>query len=333
MTTTIFNSVQTRIQAEPDPARRARTGQFILEVTRRMPQLTVPQAASTALQLLDTIELHRHEDFQAVTQLVQQLQVRPAMEWHAFGYEAKDEAVEIVLDVPEENPGPAPVPPKHEIHYLAEHTQRADYRADTPSPPTYLPSYRDAAIVWRKRLAYLTEPNLSYLEFGAGRPIRRIEMLGNLWKIGAVATWERERDGEDSWCYVENQPESGDDPFPMMSELNCWYRLRIHQSVGRDGFAEIARCLGEVFTGYVPQLWEGKTTPKPGALREAESEAAGYIALERLWVPMRGRRTTWYRDYATGEAMPDGFRWDAVIAAAEQIEDLLRGDTRPVVAV
>lgn len=332
MTTAIFNSVQARIQEEPDPARRARTGQFIMEVIRHLPQLTVSQAASTALQIIDTVELHRHEDFGAVTQLVQNLQLRPAMEWHAFGYEAKSEAVDIVLDVPVENPGALPVPQNHEVYYLTEHTTRANRRTDKPNPPIHLPSYRDTASAWRKRLGYATEPNLSYMEFGAGRPIRRIEMLGNLWKIGAVATWERDWQDASSWCYVEHQPVSGDHPFPMMSELDCWYRLRIHHEVSRDGFAEIARCLGEIFTGYVPQLWQGAADVKAGELLGPESEAAEYIALERLWVPMRGRRTAWYHEYTAGKPMPEEFRWDAVIAAAEQIEDLLRGDTTPVVA-
>lgn len=332
MTTTIFNSVQARMQEDQEPEQYARTGQFMLELIRRMPQLTVPQAASTALQLLEVVDLSYPRDFSSISQAVQQLQVRPAMEWQAFGYQAKDNALAIVLDVPEETPGPTPVPPKQETYYLAEHIERAGRKDGAPHPPIHLPSYRDAAINWRKRLGYLTEPNLSYLEFGAGRPIRRIEMLGNLWKIGAVATWERVRDDASSWCEVENQPETDAEPYPMMSELDCWYRLRIHHSIGRDGFAEIARCLGEIFTGYVPQLWQGAPAPKAGHLRGVESEAAGYIALERLWVPMRGRRTSWYRDYAAGATMPEGFRWDAVIAAAEQIEDLLRGDTRPVVA-
>lgn len=332
MTTTIFNSIQERIAEEPDPVRRSRTGQFIVEVIRHMPQLTLSQAASTALQVIETVDLHRYEDFGSLTQMVQQLQVRPEVEWQAFGYEAKPGAVPIVLDTPQENPGTAPVPPQTEIHYLSTHTTRANRIPDQPNPPIHLPSYRDAATAWRKRLGYATEPNLSYLEFGAGRPVRRIEMLGNLWKIGAVATWEREWQDASSWCYIEHQPTTGDQPFPMMSELDCWYRLRIHHSIGRDGFAEIARCLGEIFTGYVNQVWEGASEVKAGRQCGPESEAAGYIALERLWVPMRSRRTSWYRDYAKGEVMPAEFRWDAVIAAAEQIEDLLRGDTKPVVA-
>lgn len=332
MTTAIFNSVQARIEEEPDPVRRARIGQFILEVIRHMPQLTVSQAASTALQIIDVVNLHRYEGFGAITQMVQNIQLRPAMEWHAFGYGAKPEATEIVLDVPTENPGTPPVPPKHEVYYLVEDTMRTNRGSDRPNPPIHLPSYRDTTTAWRKRLGYATQPNLSYMEFGAGRPIRRIEMLGNLWKIGAVATWERDWEGETSWCLIEHPPETGDVPFPMMSELDCWYHLRIHHEIGRDGFAEIARCLGEIFTGYVQRLWEDEPERKAGELRGPESEAAGYIALERLWVPMRGRRTSWYRDYTAGDPAPAEFRWDAVIAAAEQIEDLLRGDTEPVTA-
>lgn len=332
MTTVIFNSVQARLQQEKDPERKARLGQFIVEVIRHMPQLTLSQAASTALQIADSVEFHTHEDHASLVQLIQGLQVRSAMEWHAFGYEPKKDAVPITLDTPRENPGKAPLPPNAEAHYLREHTQRAPRLNEETTPIQHLPSYRDSATAWRKRLGYATEPNMSYMEFGAGRPVRRIEMLGNLWKIGVVATWEREWEGETSWCMITHEPESGEQPFPMMSELDCWYHLRIHHSVERDGFAEIARCLGEIFTGYHPQLWDGEEPGRSGQLRGPESEAAGYIALERLWVPMRSRRTAWYRDFVAGKPMPDEFRWDVVVAAAEQIEDLLRGDTRPVVA-
>lgn len=332
MTAVIFNSVQARIHQEKDPVRRARLGQFIVEVMRHMPQLTLSQAASTALQTADAVEFHTHEDHPSLVQMIQGLQVRSAMEWHAFGYEPKEDAVPITLDTPRENPGKAPVPPQAEAYYLKEHTRRAPQLNEGANPVLHLPSYRDAATAWRKRLGYRTEPNMSYMEFGAGRPVRRIEMLGNLWKIGAVATWEREWEGQTSWCNITHEPESGDQPFPMMSELDCWYHLRIHHSVERDGFAEIARCLGEIFTGYLSQLWEGSEQVKPGKLLGAESEAAGYIALERLWVPMRSRRTSWYHDFIAGKPMPEEFRWDIVVAAAEQIEDLLRGDTEPVVA-
>lgn len=332
MTTVIFTSIQARIQQERDPVRRARLGQFIVEVMRHMPQLTLSQAASTALQIADHVELHSHENHASLVQLIQSLQLRPEVEWHAFGYEAKPGAAPITLETPRENPGTLPLPPNSEVYYLKEHTQRSNRNTDEPNPPIHLPSYRDAATAWRKRLGYTTEPNLSYMEFGAGRPVRRIEMLGNLWKIGAVATWEREWEGETSWCNIEHRPEPGDQPFPMMSELDCWYHLRIHHTIERDGFAEIARCLGEIFTGYLTQIWEGASGVKAGQLLGPESEAAGYIALERLWVPMRARRTAWYRDFIAGTPAPDEFRWDVVIAAAEQIEDLLRGDTEAVVA-
>ncbi len=301
----------------------ARTDQFIVELVRAMPQLTVPQAVSAARQLVDLVDLPRYEDFGAIVGMVGRIQFRPESEWTAFGYEKKPGATAIRLEVPREGrEGSDRI--TFEDHYLASDMKRVHHSA------VHLPAYRDGVGGWRKRLGYVTEPTMAYLEFGAGRPLRRIEMLGNLWKIGAVATWEREWEGATSWCYVDNRPNSGDEPYPMMSELDSWYRMRIHHEVGRDGFVEIARCLGEIFCGYVDQVW-GRP-PVAGTLRGPESEAAAYIALERLWVPMRSRRTDWFHRYVSGEPMAEGFRWDVVFEAAAQIEDLLRGDTEPVTA-
>lgn len=300
---------------------RARTDQFTAELVRAMPQLTVPQAVSAAMQLVDAVEISRHEDFGAVIGMVSQLQLRPASEWEFFGYEPKPDAAVVRLEMPQEGrEGRNRI--QFEDHYLASDMKRIHHSQ------VHLPAYRDAVGGWRKRLGYVTEPSMAYLEFGTGRPLRRIEMLGNLWKIGAVATWEHDWEGATSWCYIDNRPETGAEPYLMMSELDAWYRLRIHHEVGRDGFVEIARCLGEIFCGYIDQLW-GRPVPA-GSLRGPESEAAAYIALERLWVPMRSKRTEWFHKYVSGEPMPDEFRWNVVFEAAAQIEDLLRGDTAPV---
>jgi hypothetical protein len=318
----------------------ARTQQFTVELVRAMPHLPVPQAVSAAMQLAGSMELPRFEDFASLLTLVNGLQLRPADEWAAFGYEPTDKAVAVRLEVPHESAVPAKgkghLPERgwdgrirFEDHFLSVHTRRVH------SSPTHLVNYRDAVGAWRKRLGYVTDPSLAYTEFtslavGRNIPMRRVEMLGNLWKIGAVATWERDWDGETSWCYVDQRPLPGESPDPMINEADAWYRMRIHPDVGRDVIVEIARCLAEIHLGYVEKLWGPEV--EGGSQRGPESEAAAYIALERLWIPQRSRRTDWYHRYVAGEPMPAEFRWDAVFRAAEAVEDLLRGDTAPVTA-
>ena len=323
-----------------DLKQRALTQQFTVELVRAMPQLSIPQAMSAAMQLADSVDLARIKDFASLTNLVNGLQLRPADEWAAFGYEPNEHAVAVRLEVPHEPAAPAEgkahLPEKgwdgrirFEDHYLSIHTRRVHH------PGTHLCDYRDAVGGWRKRLGYVTEPSLAYAEFTSAAadrkmPMRRVEMLGNLWKIGAVATWETDWEGETSWCYVDRRPGPGESPDPMLNEANAWYRLRIHPDVGRDVIVEIARCLAEIHLGYVEKFWGPAVVG--GSQRGPESEAAAYIALERLWIPQRSRRTDWYHRYVAGEPMPGDFRWDEVFRAAEAIEDLLRGDTAPVTA-
>ena len=306
---------------------QVRTQQFTAELVRATPQLSVAQAVSAALQVADSLDLPRYEDFGALVGLVNSLQLRPAFEWELFGYEPTEKAVPIRLEVPHETGRDPRI--RFEDHYLSIHTRRVH------PPGVHLFDYRDSVAGWRKRLGYVTRPSLDYAEFteaAANRrvPLRRVEMLGNLWKIGAVATWEQEREGETSWCHVDQRPLPGESPHPQMTEHDAWYRLRIHPDVGRDVMVEVARCLAEIYLGHVEKLWE-EPADADGP-RGPESEAAAYIALERLWVPQRSRRTDWYHRYVAGEPMPAEFRWDAVYRAAQQVEDLLRGDTAPVTA-
>lgn len=310
-----------------DLKQRARTEQFTVELVRAMPHLTVSQAVSAAMQLSESMELPRFEDFGSLVTLVNGLQLRPAFEWELFGYEPVDDALPIRLEVPHEPGRNQRI--RFEDHYLSIHTRRVHH------PGTHLCDYRDAVGGWRKRLGYVTEPSLAYAEFTSAAadrkmPMRRVEMLGNLWKIGAVATWETDWEGETSWCYVDRRPGPGESPDPMLNEANAWYRLRIHPDVGRDVIVEITRCLAEIHLGYVEKFWGPAAVG--GSQRGPESEAAAYIALERLWIPQRSRRTDWYHRYVAGEPMPGDFRWDEVFRAAEAIEDLLRGDTTPVTA-
>lgn len=305
---------------------RARADQFTVEFIRAVPNLTIPQATAAAMQLSESLGLSRLDDFGSVVGMVNTLQLRPVSEWEVFGYVPIDQAVPIRLEQPREN---SRTRIHFEDHYLSTQTRRAHIS------PVQLPSYSDSVGGWRKRLGYATEPSLAYAEFttqGVGKkiPMRRVEMLGNLWKIGAVATWESTWEGETSWCYVDQRPLPGQSPDPMLNETSAWYRLRINPDVGRDVIVEIARCLAEIHLGYIEKLWGPEIAG--GTQRGPESEAAAYIALERLWIPQRSRRTDWYHRYIASEPMPADFRWDAVFRAAEAIEDLLRGDTTPVTA-
>lgn len=306
---------------------QVRTQQFTAEFVRATPQLPVAQAVSAALQLADSLDLPRYEDFGALVGLANSLQLRPAFEWELFGYEPIDGAVPVRLEVPHEPGRDQRI--RFEDHYLSIHMRRVH------PPGVHLFDYRDTVGGWRKRLGYTTRPSLDYTEFAeaaANRPLpmRRVEMLGNLWKIGAVATWETEREGQTSWSHVGRHPLPGESPHPQMTEHDAWYSIRIHPDIGRDVIVEIARCLAEIYLGYVEKLWEAPE--EPGGQCGPESEAAAYIALERLWIPQRSRRTDWYRRYVAGERMAQEFRWDAVYRAAQQVEDLLRGDTAPVTA-
>ncbi|GAB2511596.1 hypothetical protein CATRI_09550 [Corynebacterium atrinae] len=303
-----------------------RTVQFSVELARAWPHLTIPQVTSAALQLAENVELEKIEGFEAMKGLVSRLQLRPASEWDLFGYAPTNEAVPIRLEQPRESELSEIA---FEDHFLSTHTRRAH------SGVEHLPSHTEVVSCWRRRLGSATTPNLDYAEFtqqGFGRkiPLRRVEMLGNLWKIGAVATWEYDHDGETSWCYLDRRPATGERPDPAMNEWNAWYRIQLNPEIGRDVVVEVARCVAEIYLGYVDKVFG--TPTDAGTQRGPESEAAAYIAVERLWVPPRSRRTEWFHNYTAREPMAPGFRWEAVFRAAEAVEDLLRGDTAPVTA-
>ncbi|NLF91219.1 MAG: hypothetical protein GX570_07735, partial [Corynebacterium marinum] len=76
------------------------TQQFTVEFVRALPQFSIPQAVSAAIQLADSLELSRFEDFGALVGMVNGLQLRPADEWEAFGYEPTEQAVPVRLEVP-----------------------------------------------------------------------------------------------------------------------------------------------------------------------------------------------------------------------------------------
>ncbi|OKX80389.1 hypothetical protein [Corynebacterium glutamicum] len=323
-----FETTIDRISKEQDPAARSRVEQFIVETVRALPNLTTKQGASLAIQLLDAVQLADAagtkggastsnasllpDTFDALTSLIGKLDVRSDSEWRSFGFQPSETAHPLMIAIPE-----------LEIFY--QHTD-----VEPGSDDAVAPDFQENQDMWRRRLGSVTEPNLIYKEFsGPGKAQRAVEMLGNLWKIGVVVN--RNTESRLGLTRVEYTPTPGEVPVPMMSEKNCWYSIRVSETIGENQVPEIVRCLGEIFCGYLPQMWL-KEPVKAGKLRIQESEAAAYIAMARLDLSPRTGNTTWTNSYISTRPLSPAFRWDVVLEASHQLENLLRGDTGPVTA-
>lgn len=321
-----FETTMDRIRRENDPASRGRVEQFIVEVVRSLPNLTTKQAASLSIQLLDALQFAdssgspstsspviQAHDFSALAEMTADLEVRSDSEWSSFGFHPVETAHPLMVAIPE-----------MEIFYL-----RSDVASDDPTAAT--PDFQENQALWRNRLGSSTEKNLIYKEFtGPGNAERAVQMLGNLWKIGVVVT--RNTKSKLGFCDVVTTPNGGDEPFPLMSEHNCWYHIQISESLGENQVPEIIRCVAEIFCGYHPQVWDADPVAS-GKLRIQESEAATYIALARLGLPDRTGNTAWSNSYISTHPLSPAFRWDVVLEASHQVENLLRGDTVAVTAV
>ena len=323
-----FETTIDRISKEQDPAARSRVEQFIVETVRALPNLTTKQGASLAIQLLDAVQLadtagtkggastsnasSLPDTFDALTTLIDKLDVRSDSEWRSFGFQPSETAHPLMIAIPE-------------IEIFYQHTD-----VEPGSDDAVAPDFQENQDMWRKRLGSVTEPNLIYKEFsGPGKAKRAVEMLGNLWKIGVVVN--RNTESRLGLTRVEYTPTPGEVPVPMMSEKNCWYSIRVSETIGENQVPEIVRCLGEIFCGYLPQMWL-KEPVKAGKLRIQESEAAAYIAMARLDLSPRTGNTTWTNSYISTRPLSPAFRWDVVLEASHQLENLLRGDTGPVTA-
>ena len=187
---------------------QVRTQQFTAEFVRATPQLPVAQAVSAALQLADSLDLPRYEDFGALVGLANSLQLRPAFEWELFGYEPIDGAVPVRLEVPHEPGRDQRI--RFEDHYLSIHMRRVH------PPGVHLFAYRDTVGGWRKRRGYTTRPSLDYTEFAEAAANRPRQCGGwRCWATcgrSAVATWETEREGQTSWSHVGRHPLPGESP-------------------------------------------------------------------------------------------------------------------------
>lgn len=321
-----FETTIDRIRREQDPASRGRIEQFIVEIVRSLPNLTTKQAASLSIQLLEALQfadssgspstsspVTQAGDFNTLAEMATDLEVRSDSEWSSFGFHPTDTAHPLMVAIPQ-----------IEIFYL-----RSDVA--TENPEITAPDFQENQELWRNRLGSATEENLIYQEFtGPGNAERAVQMLGNLWKNGIVVT--RNTKSKLGFCDVVTTPEAGEKPFPLMSEDNCWYHIQISESLGENQVPEIIRCVAEVFCGYHPQVWDSDPVPS-GKLRIQESEAATYIALARLGLPERTGNTAWSNSYISSHPLSPAFRWDIVLEASHQVENLLRGDTVAVTAV
>lgn len=324
-----FETTIDRISKEQDPEYRSRVEQFIVETVRALPNLTTKQGASLAIQLLDAVQLADTPgskgvaststpralpaSFDALTSLITQLDVRSDAEWRSFGFQPVEAAHPLLIAIPE-------------IEIFYQHTD-----VEPASDDAIAPDFQENQALWRKRMGSVTEPNLIYKEFsGPGKAQRAVEMLGNLWKIGIVVT--RNTESRLGLSRVEYTPTPGEVPVPLLSEKNCWYSIRVSETLGENQVPEIVRCVAEIFCGYLPQMWLNQPIPA-GKLRIQESEAAAYIALARLDLSPRTGNTTWTNSYISSRPLSPAFRWDVVLEASHQLENLLRGDTGPVTAV
>lgn len=324
-----FDTTIDRISKERDPIARGRVEQFIVETVRALPNLTTKQGASLAIQLLNAVQLadapgsktgssasgqgELPATFDELLSLVDSLDVRSDSEWRSFGFKPAETAQPLLIAIPE-------------IEIFYQHTDVEPAAEDAAAP-----DFHENQEMWRQRLGSVTEPNLIYKEFsGPGQAQRAVEMLGNLWKIGVVVS--RDTESRLGLCRVEYTPAAGEIPVPMMTEKNCWYSVRVSETLGENQIPEIVRCVAEIFCGYLPQLWTHQQIPA-GKLRIQESEAAAYIALARLDLAARTGNTTWTNSYISTRPLSPAFRWDVVLEASHQLENLLRGDTRPVTAV
>lgn len=329
MSTDIFTPIHTMVLSETDPVRRSRLEQFIYATVCAWPQFSIHHAAQAAIQLARPAQIYRLGDFEAVAHIVKHIDLRSGQEWEVLGYFPIRNALPILLSNPDDDLAP-PV-----VHYLRE-----DVRApETGTYPSYmeLPSQVEQSEWWRqRRTGSGPRSESTYRGFHPAFTDGHARMLGNLWKIGAVATWERDSSEAASWAELPHPPVEGAHADPDVTEHDAWYHFRIGSHLGRDSFAEIALCLGNVFCHHLPQVWRENSSEglrMNDQVIMLESEAAGSIAVNRLGGPAR-RGDSFFGNALldSDNPLPDDFHLPTVLHAADQIQALLQGDTRAVTA-
>ncbi len=331
-----YAEIHQQIRAEDDPDRRKRLGQFVVEVVRAHPAYPVAQAAMIALQADELADIHHCRDLDDLIHRAERLSVRPESEWRLLGHVPLATATPLQLEVPRE--GPAAGRASTEPHYA--HRDMA-HAADAPpceetDPARWFPEPAGAGATapdgWARRVVDDAVTARVYRDLHAELPAHSAAMLGNLWRIGAVAAWADDLGGATSRQKVNPRAVSGIPTGPALTRRDAWYHLDLNPDLGREVFAEICLCMASILAGYSPQVWENPyVIPRRGKLRIIECEAAGYIAAARLASPPRETGTDWVELHADSHApLPEGFRWDLVLRTAARVEDLLRGDAAPV---
>ncbi|MGC2865661.1 hypothetical protein ACMG4H_12495 [Corynebacterium glutamicum] len=314
-----YAAIHDMLAAEPDTEKRSRLEQFVFAAVCAWPHYSVLHATQAAIQLAAPMRIFELQSFAGVKHALTHVDMRSALEWDVLGFHAAENALPILLS----DANDPFAPPT--LHLLSHDV--------VPYQPGPIPS-RDSQIAqWRRRRGpFHAQP--TYVGFHRTFNEDTARMLGNIAQIGALATWENTLVDAASWAELRHPPViTGDAPPEILTEDNAWYHFRIGKHLGRDAFAEIVLCLGNVFCQHLPQVWQthlpARDLDSTTVLMEAE--AAGAIAIARLGGPSR-RGTSFFGDALLDDAhpLPESFRFDIVLHAACQIQDLLGGDTPAV---
>lgn len=318
-----YAAIHDMLCSEPDVEKRSRLEQFVFATACAWPHYSVFHAAQAAIQLAAPMRIYELQSFAGVKHALTHIDLRSALEWDVLGFHATENALPILLSDPAD---PLSPPTLHLLNHDV-----VPYHSE-PSP-TPIPS-RDSQIAqWRRRRGpFHAQP--TYVGFHRTFNEDTARILGNIAQIGALATWEKTLVDAASWAELRHPPViTGDAPPEFLTEDNAWYHFRIGKHLGRDAFAEIVLCLGNVFCQHLPQVWQ---THVPARELDSttvlmEAEAAGAIAIARLGGPSR-RGASFFGDALLDDshALPEAFRFDVVLHAACQIQDLLSGDTPAV---
>lgn len=329
MNDNLYVSIRSMVEAERDAERRSRLEQFVYAAVCSWNTFSIHQAAQAAIQLANRVHVYDLSNYQSVLKLAQRLDIRSDLEWLVYGFAPKKDALPVLLS------GHGDTWSEPQAFYLRRDVIDPITGA-VPSPHSErFPEHTNTKAFWASRLGKKTAPeDMRYEGFHETYDYRAATMLGNLWKIGAIATWEKARSDAASWAELPYPPGAGDIPQRWVNEENAWYHFRISHAMGRDAFAEIALCLGNVYCHHVPQVWRENSVR--GIIKDCfgislEAEASGSIAIARLHAPRR-RGASFFGDNLIDDAtpLPSTFRLDMVLKAASEIQDLLQGDTLPI---
>ncbi|QDQ19754.1 hypothetical protein [Corynebacterium glutamicum] len=314
-----YAAIHDMLAVEPDTEKRSRLEQFVFAAVCAWPHYSVLHAAQAAIQLAAPMRIFELQSFAGVKHALTHVDMRSALEWDVLGFHAAENTLPILLS----DANDPFAPPT--LHLLSHDV--------VPYQPGPIPS-RDSQIAqWRRRRGpFHAQP--TYVGFHRTFNEDSARMLGNIAQIGALATWENTLVDAASWAELRHPPViTGDAPPEILTEDNAWYHFRIGKHLGRDAFAEIVLCLGNVFCQHLPQVWQthlpARDLDSTTVLMEAE--AAGAIAIARQGGPSR-RGASFFGDALLDDAhpLPESFRFDIVLHAACQIQDLLGGDTPAV---